>query len=146
MKTVKRFAIPALMAVLGFGLGWIMQPPPPDPVVQIKNVRVEPVTVEGATHLRITTAYSNTGCTQVLLTRFLLNTRPAPSIALPQQQGPSILPIDKNEFIEDVTISFTLTEGQWHLFSVASCYLNGDPVPAATVAPTALFDIEAVTG
>lgn len=144
MPRIRPFVVPVAMAVLGFGLGWIMQPPPPDPVVQIKNVRVAPMTVDGVTHLRITTAYSNTGCTQVLLTRFLLNTRPAPSIALPQQQGPSILPVDKHEFIEDVTISFTLTEGQWHLFSVASCYLNGDPVPAATVAPTALFDIAAV--
>lgn len=142
ISKAKPFVVPVAMAVLGFALGWLMQPAPPDPVVQIKNVTVEPVSVGGETHLRITTSYTNTGCSQVLLTRFLLNTKPAPSVALPQQQGPTILPVDHDELVEDVTLAFTLTEGTWHLFSVASCYLNGDPVPAATVAPTALFDVE----
>lgn len=143
MRRMRMFIAPVVMASLGFAAGWSLQPPPPDPVVQIKSITVMPTLFDAntKTRLHITTRFSNSGCTQTLLTRFLLNSHPAPSVALPQHHGPTVLPIGEEEIIEDVLLDFPLTHGTWHLFSVASCYLNGDPVPAATVAPTALFDI-----
>jgi hypothetical protein len=128
----------ALAAVAGGW--WLLSGPKPPPNIRILGVGVIPVERNGGTRLHITTRYSNTGCTQILLARFLLNTRPTPSIALPQQQGPTVLPAKSTELIEDIDLNFTLGTGEWHLFSNAVCYSDGDPIPSAAVSPTALFD------
>ena len=127
--------------LLGLLLGWYLAPVPPDPKIVITRIDVQPVTNESGTVLTITTRYQNRGCEQILLARFLLNTRPTPSIALPQQHGPTVLPPGANELIETVSLDFALHAGQWHMFSVASCYVAGLPVPDSTVSPTALFDV-----
>jgi hypothetical protein len=144
MRVARLGAIPVVMLLLGAVVGYLLGPSAgvPDPTVRITGVMVEPAgPASGPARLRITTHYSNSGCTQVLLARFLINSHPAPSIALPQQQGPAILPVDENVYVEDLALDFPLTRGTWHMFSVASCYRDGELLPSATVAPTALFDV-----
>jgi hypothetical protein len=140
---LKLAAVPVAMLLLGGVVGYLLGPRPATPVIQIKAVEVRSQPEGDQTRLYITTHYTNTGCTKVLLARFLINSHPAPSISLPKQEGPTILPVDGTEIAEEVVLGFSLTEGTWHMYSVASCFQNGEPVPAATVAPTALFDVDA---
>lgn len=142
MPNVARFPFWYVVAlVLGTGLvAWIYAPRPKPPGVEIRSVKVEPHYVEkGGTVLRMTTRYDNDGCDQIILARFLINSMPSPPIVLPQMQGPTVLPKDRHEITEEVPLAFDLTKGQWHLFSVASCYLEHEA--SATVSPTALFEI-----
>lgn len=139
---VTKLAVPmALLLVLAFMFGWRLAPDRPSPRIVIEHIGVEPLRGERGTILRITTGYKNSGCDQILLARFLLNTKPTPSIALPQRQGPVILPASGNMIVENVPLGFPLRGGQWHMFSVVSCYVDGSVIPDATVSPTALFEI-----
>ena len=138
----------AVVAVLvGFAVGWFAQlhQQVPEQAIKIITVNVRSIgtsDVGGGTKLRILTRYTNTGCEQVLLTRFLINSlTDQPAISLPRQHGIAILPIDKDEVDEYVILDMKLTGGRWHLFSVASCYRHDDPIPASDVAPIALFDV-----
>lgn len=122
-------------------IGWYFTKQPVRPHIAIHSIDVFPekTGVDG-TVLRITTRYENQNCIQILLVRFLMNSH-SPSIALPQQKGPTILPRDKTEVVETVHIGFDMSKGEWHLFSVASCYAGNDSEPTAAVAPTSLFTI-----
>ena len=139
--------IGAAALLVGFGIGWWVHPhpPPPDAIIKITgvDVRVIQTTDPGdGTKLRISTRYRNTGCERVLLARFLVNSHPMPAIVLPRQHGVSVLPVDQDHVDEYVLLDVRLTEGDWNLFSVASCYRKDDPMPAADVAPGALFDVK----
>jgi hypothetical protein len=137
------WALVILAGLAGIWFGWYLTPSPPPPRIAIKAIDVHPLANAHGTLLQITTMYNNTGCDQILLARFLLNTRPVPSIALPQQQGPTVLPVTDNRIIEKLSLGFSLHEGQWHMFSVVSCYVDGEVMPDSTVSPTALFEIGA---
>lgn len=119
---------------------WLFLSPPAGPTIKVLAVEVVPTDLPSGTHLNVTTKYENTGCSRILLARFLINTQPVPSFALPQQQGPTVLPASQNELVEEIDLNFPLGAGHWHLFTNVVCYNNGDPVPAAVVSPTALFD------
>jgi hypothetical protein len=134
-----------LMVGAAVAAGWWIAPKPgPDapPQILISDVQVAPLVSHTGTDLHIATVYTNTGCDRILLARFLINTHPTPSIALPQQQGLSTLPPDKNQMLETVSLGFDLAKGQWHLFSQATCYVDGKPLANAIVSPTALFEVQ----
>ena len=143
---ISHWALVLVTLLVGIWGGWYFAPLPPAPRIVIRTIDVDPVEDANGTLLQITTTYDNSGCDQILLARFLLNTKPTPSIALPQKQGPTVLPANDNRSVEQLSIGFRLGEGQWHLFSVASCYVDGEAVPNATVSPTALFNIGNAVG
>lgn len=139
LRKVVGFAIVLLFVMF---VGWYMMPGAAAPSIEIEDVKVSPSDSNHGTILQVTTKYINRGCDQILLARFLMNTRPVPSIALPQQQGPVVLPPDQSVVIETIDVGFDLYPGTWHMFSVASCYVDKRALPSSTVSPTALFDIE----
>lgn len=148
MINLRLVIITMIAALFGFGLGWWVSHHDPLGAGNIKitgvDVRIIRTTdVSDGTKLRIVTMYENIECEQVLLSRFLIHAPPTPTIVLPRQLGPTVLPIDESQIDEYVYLDDKLTKGPWHLFSVASCYRKKDPLPSADVSPVAL-SIESV--
>lgn len=139
MVTRRRICGAACVLVGGALIGLYLAYQPFEPSIRIRNVRVQAFTKEPGTKLIITTDYANKGCERIMLSRFIMNTDPASARILPAQQGSTLLPNDKTQIVERVPLNHDLGKGEWHLFTVATCYIAKEPVPVATVSPTALF-------
>lgn len=128
-----------VIAALAVVAGWVLFYQPFEPSIRIRKVQVQALTRAPGTRLVITTDYANTGCERIMLSRFIMNTDPNSARILPAQQGATLLPKEQTRIVENVPLIHDLSKGEWHLFTVATCYVANEPVPVATVSPTSLF-------